>query len=93
MKWDKRDKHEATCSVVGKGEITASGKWTRVASFETRGLELIKFHATTVHVISKSGASFEDCDLSDPNEGWADYDERAEKPLSVSEVEFRFVAG
>jgi len=93
MRWDKKDKHEATCSIVGKcTDLTASQKWTRIAAFEIRGLELLRFHPRTCTVVTMSGTEFTECDVEDAREGWAEFDEKANAPVAVSDLEFRFVA-
>jgi len=93
MKWDKKDKHEASITVLSQIDLTASRKMQKIASFETRGLELVKFRPTSVFVVSSKGEEFSHCDMSDPAEGWADYDEKAQLPVSVSELAYRFVSG
>jgi hypothetical protein len=91
MKWDKRDKHEATCTIVSQSNVLESRAWTKIATFDVRGLDLARFHPTVATVVSASGLEFEHADVADPD-GFSEYDEDAQQPVSVSDIEWRFVA-
>nr|CAG8448001.1 9474_t:CDS:2 [Entrophospora candida] len=64
--------------------IENNGKFVKILAVDCRGLELMGFKATGVD----SKTLFEDIDLT---EGiWADYDEKAEVPVGISEIETEF---
>ena len=56
-------------------------------------MEIVKLHPGKASVESAltSGKVFDDADLSDPD-GFVEFDEDANAPVSVSDVEFRVVA-
>jgi hypothetical protein len=91
MKFDKKDKFEATVNVVSQKDYSTTNSWKQIAVFETRGLDIVQFKFNSATVTAKSGAVFEDCDLSDPD-GFSEYDEKADCPVSITNLEFRFVS-
>lgn len=66
------------------GKLTAEDeKPAALASFECRGLEVVRFHpGSGFRVTSEDGTVFENVDLSDA-EGWSDYCEKGKKPVSI----------
>lgn len=89
LKWDKKDKHEAYVNVVSQKEYSGDDVWKPVATFETRGVDLVEWKPSAANVEAKSGVPFPLADLSDPD-GFADYDERNECQVSVTNLEYRF---
>mmetsp|Transcript_32279 Transcript_32279/g.86109 ORF Transcript_32279/g.86109 Transcript_32279/m.86109 type:complete len:165 (+) Transcript_32279:3-497(+) len=74
------------------GEFVAdSDKWQTIASFECRGVDLHEYEVRDgYYVVAADGKTrFEDADLSDD---WCEVDEKG-RPVSVSQVAGRFVAG
>jgi CXXC motif containing zinc binding protein, eukaryotic len=61
--------------------------------FDCRGLEITGWHVGEGFscVGSDTGTAFDDIDLSDPD-GWFDYDEDAECPVSIEEVQTRAIS-
>ena len=92
LKWDKKDKFEATLKVLSTKPLTVSRSWKSIAQFETRGLDLIKFYPKTGDVVANSGTLFADSDLEN-EDGFSEYDEDAKVPVSVTDAEFRIVVG
>jgi len=89
MKFDKKDKMEATVNVIKKGSCNKSDAWVRVLVFETRGLEFTKWKPTEANVIAKSGAEFNEADISDAD-GFSDFDEKNNSAVSIMNIEHRF---
>ncbi|KAL2940184.1 hypothetical protein RDABS01_001566 [Bienertia sinuspersici] len=71
-------------------EDCESGKYAPLMSFDSRGLEPFEFYfgGDQWKVESTAGTVFEDVDLS--AEDWAEYDEKGNMPVSVSNLKSRF---
>lgn len=93
MKWDKKDKFEATLKMVPAtiSPVTKSSTWTQVVIFETRGMDVIGFtpKAATVHGVKQV---FPQADISDLRDGFSEYDELAEVPVGITELQCRIVS-
>ncbi|KAH9260459.1 hypothetical protein BASA82_000137 [Batrachochytrium salamandrivorans] len=92
MKWDKKDKFEATLKVISPiSPLTESSKWTRIVTFETRGLDVVKYTPKSALVVGVKDR-FPDADISDLQDGFSEYDEKAELAVGLTELECRIVA-
>ena len=93
-----RAKKASTLSVVDDpksiGTYTSedSGKYKAMITFETRGdLQVVGWHPKTdFSVTSTGGHEFEECDLSEGD--WADYDEKADESVSITNFQFKVEA-
>ncbi|GJJ68255.1 hypothetical protein EMPS_00601 [Entomortierella parvispora] len=72
-------------------DIENSGKFQTIVTIECRGLELVDFAPREGWKAkgAESGTVFEDIDLTDGD--WADYDEKSELPVAISDIEAKFV--
>jgi hypothetical protein len=68
-----------------------NGEFQAILGLECRGLDLERW-IPSIDFIAESvdGTIFENVDLSDPD-GWAEYDERNDKAVSVTELEYKIV--
>ncbi|KAF9432736.1 hypothetical protein BGZ76_010387 [Entomortierella beljakovae] len=65
-------------------------KFATVVTIECRGLELVGFEPRDGwNAKGSTGYPFDNIDLTDGD--WADYDEKAELPVTISNIEARFV--
>ncbi|KAI7862806.1 UPF0587 protein C1orf123 [Spinellus fusiger] len=69
---------------------TKTGEFQRIASFDCRGLELVDFSPRDSWLAkgAESGTKFEDIDLLEGE--WAEYDEKVNEPVGISNIEVRF---
>jgi hypothetical protein len=69
----------------------SNGNFSRLVVIDCRGLEPVAFQPRNGWTAKgvESGTVFDDVDLSEGE--WADYDEKAEEPVSISEIEAKFV--
>jgi|UniRef100_A0A7S4LER7 hypothetical protein len=85
----KETKKHATVTFIKNAEYNESdsGKLKRIGTFECRGCELVKFLPRSGWEASstKSDTSFDDIDLTEGD--WADYDERGNESVMISELE------
>ncbi|XP_058515793.1 CXXC motif containing zinc binding protein-like [Ochotona princeps] len=63
------------------------GKFVPIVAFECRGVEPIQWYPATGYTVKSAKATFTDVDLS---EDWADYDQEANEPVGIYEVEYEF---
>merc|ERR1711934_463972 len=69
-----------------------SGCWVPIVAWECRGLEPVKWHPQgNFTARGTTGTSFDDVDLSNPD-GWDDYDDDAQVPTMIMELEWKFDA-
>jgi hypothetical protein len=62
-----------------------------ILGLECRGLEIERWIPSVDFVVETvDGVQFCDVDLSDPD-GWAEYDERNDKAVSITDLGFRIV--
>ncbi|ORX43549.1 DUF866-domain-containing protein [Hesseltinella vesiculosa] len=87
-------KREATAQFETSAKMTPiseSGQFQKLATFDVRGLELVKFSPRESWTVKglESNTVFDDVDLTEGE--WAEYDEEAGEPVGISnfEVEFR----
>lgn len=66
-----------------------SGNFVRLASFECRGLEPVRFYlGEGFRITSTGGSVYENVDLSEGE--WCDYCEKAKMPLMISNIRAKF---
>ncbi|CAG8655751.1 16514_t:CDS:2 [Acaulospora colombiana] len=70
--------------------IENSGKFAQIAVIECRGLEITDFDPMTGFKAKgvDSGTIFESIDLTEGD--WAEYDEKAEVPVRISDIKSKF---
>eukprot|EP00656_Telonema_subtile_P008792 TRINITY_DN1410_c0_g1_i3.p1 TRINITY_DN1410_c0_g1~~TRINITY_DN1410_c0_g1_i3.p1 ORF type:complete len:122 (+),score=36.64 TRINITY_DN1410_c0_g1_i3:167-532(+) len=97
LKWEGAKK-AAYCSFANpkclKSQYTAedSGTWVPIAAWDCRGLEPVKWHPQgNFTAEGTTGCEFEDINLGD-EDGFADYDEDADMPVSIMELEWKLEA-
>lgn len=68
-----------------------SGKWVRFVAMEARGIDIDKWIVTDDFgkAFGATGTVFDEVDLSDADDGWCDYDEKADASVSINEVQTR----
>lgn len=97
LRFDKKDKNEATATVLSATKydcVKSEGKFAPVLTFETRGMEIIAFKPRLATVeSSRSKERFEEVDLSTENnpDGFVEWDEKGNCEVSVSEIEVKIV--
>ncbi|KAF9898501.1 hypothetical protein BX616_003944 [Lobosporangium transversale] len=71
--------------------IENNDKFATIATIECRGLELVGFEPRSGWTAkgAESGTVFEDIDLTDGD--WADYDEKSQMPVGISNIESKFI--
>lgn len=98
LKWPGT-KSQATLSVYDSKRVKDSideddhEKWVPIAAFEGRGIEPVACH-TPLHgitVVSTGGTTFESIQIED-GDGWIDFCPKAEVPVSVSPLSWKFEA-
>lgn len=68
-----------------------SGEFQTILGLECRGLEIERWIPSTDFVVETlDGTIFENVDLSD-SDGWAEYDERNDKSVSITDVESNII--
>lgn len=67
------------------------GKFKSIVSFDCRGIEPIEFSPRSGWIAKaiNSGQIFEDIDLSEDD--WADYDEKNNQSIGISEFKSQFI--
>ncbi|KAF9980748.1 hypothetical protein BGZ75_008025 [Mortierella antarctica] len=72
-------------------DIENNDKFATIVTIECRGLELVGFEPREGWKAkgAESGTVFEDIDLTEGD--WADYDEKSELPVAISNIEAKFV--
>jgi len=94
MKWDKQSKHQAYAVVEQVKGLTRpigaedNNTWVPVVAFECRGLDMERHHPRDGWVVvSTSGKSFTDVDLSDD---WCEVDEDTGDCISIMNLQSKF---
>ncbi|CAO3650444.1 unnamed protein product [Cunninghamella echinulata] len=69
---------------------TKSGEFQKIAVFDVRGLEMVDFSPREPWSAkgTESGTPFEEIDLTEQE--WADYDEKSNEPVGISNIEVQF---
>mmetsp|Transcript_6497 Transcript_6497/g.10624 ORF Transcript_6497/g.10624 Transcript_6497/m.10624 type:complete len:159 (-) Transcript_6497:166-642(-) len=93
MKWPG-EKHESYIKIVHVKKVTPqygaedSGSMKPILGLECRGLEIERWIPGDDFVVeSTSGVIFENVDLTEND--WADYDERNDESVSITDLEYR----
>ncbi|KAF9426840.1 hypothetical protein BGZ94_005941 [Podila epigama] len=90
-KFCKRESSADFASKPVPYNIENNDKFATIVTIECRGLEPVGFEPRVGWNAkgAESGTPFEDIDLSDGD--WADYDEKSELPVAISNIEAKFV--
>lgn len=91
----KDGKREHTMSVVEVKDLvkplTPDDEWAPIVAFDCRGMEPTAWHPTEGYEVTSTGGKvFADVDLSEDPTMWADYDDKANEPVQISNLEWRF---
>ena len=96
LKWDKKDPNVSTINILDFNSkqcvpsISKNNEWQTILAMDCRGIQPTHYlPSIDFNVITNSGKVFEDVDLTDKE--WTEYDDENDEPITIMNIEGRFI--